>query len=163
MQSDTTTTTNTHHHPPPFPSSSNLSMAWTTCQTCHLGLGNFFFFFFFVFKFFYSFFCFFPPAGPVGCHHICLPKWHVKTCCLGPRYILFFNSYILTIQKMCTNVHTHIFFFLSFLRMNTHMCVCSQSLKGAHASFGDIHFFFFITRHPKRVLNPHHVCFNFFN
>ena len=34
---------------------------------------------------------------------------------------------------------------------------------GAHAPFGDIYFFLFITRHPKQVLNTHHVCSNFFN
>ena len=73
----------------------------------------------------------------------------------GPRYLFYLIATYIQLKRG-VQMFVDFFFFLSFLRTNAHMCVHSC------VHFGDIYFFLFITRHPKWVLNTHHVCFNFF-
>ena len=80
---------------------------------CHLGLGMFFFWFF---KFFCSFF-----STSQSCTILLLPYNAATSACLG-IFSFLIATYIQLKRHVWMFIHIF-FFFLSFLRMNTHMCV----------------------------------------
>ena len=94
---------------------------------------------------------------PIQCHHICLPKWGIKTRCLGPGIFSF--QYLHTFNSKHVYKCSYTYFSFSFpFREQTHTCAFVLNPRKVCMHLSGIFDIFFSSLGTQNECRTHIMC-----